>query len=62
MFPFSQLIKDAQKVDAWEEIAPAVGKIGTNFQTLGGQLWLIANDTRREIQDSDAAIAIMLNI
>lgn len=56
MLPFGQLVKDAQEVDAREKIAPAVGHVGADLQTLGRQLWLIANHARRKIQNSDAAI------
>ena len=54
MFPFGQLVEDPQEVDAREQIAPAVRKTGTDLQRFGRQFWLVANDTRRKVQDRDA--------
>ena len=54
VFPFGQLVEDPQEVDAREQIAPAVRKTGTDLQRFGRQFWLVANDTRRKVQDRDA--------
>lgn len=54
MFPFGELIENSQQIDARKKIAPTVRKIGAYFQAFGSQFWLVANDTCREIQYSDA--------
>ena len=60
MLPLGELVEDPEEVDAGEHVAPAEGRGVTDLQRLRRQLGLLPDDARREVQEGDAAITVLI--